>query len=234
MLEHLVEGGALVRLRAQHLPDQVHGLLRDGRPLGEEVGVGTDAPIRRAHVRGLEGGLPDEEGVQHHAEAPNVNFVGMPLRATERERGTKQTTASVYTYIRQNETDTVMFTHTHSTQTRSQRHRHDHTERLQTHHTLRLQTQTQTDTDYCTHMSRKMTDTQTMSNTHIHADTHTLLRQIDRHTQPQRLHTHTQRLHTHAVMATHIHTIQTTHTETTHRSLTHTHTRTHTARGCHP
>jgi hypothetical protein len=80
VLQHVVDGWALLRLRLEHLADEVGALVADGDALREKISVGTDAAVCGPHIRCLKGRLAYEEGVQNDAQAPHIHLVRVTLK----------------------------------------------------------------------------------------------------------------------------------------------------------
>lgn len=79
VVEDVVDAGALGGVVVEDLGDQVAGLFADWHVFREGVGVHADTFVGRLHVRGLEGRLPDDQGVDYHTKRPYVYLVGVTL-----------------------------------------------------------------------------------------------------------------------------------------------------------
>ena len=85
--QHLLQVGALGRVQVKDFGDEVAGLLGDGHVVGERVDVGPDLLVGRLHVRSLEGRFADDQGVDDHAEGPDVHLVAVADLALQDFRG---------------------------------------------------------------------------------------------------------------------------------------------------
>lgn len=79
MLKDLVQRRSFLWIKSEDLGDKVLGLGGDLGVLGEGVVVLFDLLVGCLHVVGLEGRFTDHQGVDDHAQGPDVYFEGVPV-----------------------------------------------------------------------------------------------------------------------------------------------------------